>query len=70
LDKETKEEQEDHEGVGKLFPPSAFDATQEELVRTYRFAVKMALGSILGFTSLLFFAMQTYYGREMAKSGG
>ena len=43
LYKEAKEGQAEHEGMEKLFPPPHFDATEEELVRTYRLAIKMSL---------------------------
>jgi hypothetical protein len=70
LDSERKEIQEGHEAMEKLFPPPEFDVAEEELVKMYQHAVKMALGSFVGFTSLLFFIMQMYYSRKMAKSRG
>ena len=47
LDKETDEQQVEHDGMEKLFPPPSFDATREEMTGIYTLAFTVGLCAIL-----------------------
>lgn len=47
LEKETEEQQAQHRGMEKLFPPPQFDATREEIARVYTLALTVGLETIL-----------------------
>ena len=58
LDEETRELQEGHKGMKRLFPPPKFDETQAELMRTYQFAVSVGIGSVMVCATLVLLAGQ------------
>ena len=53
LDRETNEQQAEHIGIEKLFPPPSFDAVQEELSKLYGLAFTVGLGAVVVSTSVL-----------------
>lgn len=58
LDEETREAQEGHGMMQRLFPPPNFDQTQSEMMRTYRFAATIGIGSAVICATLVLVAAQ------------
>jgi C2 domain len=58
LDEEAREGQEGYEGMKSLFPPPNFNDAQAELMKTYRFAVAIGVGSVVACATLVLVAWQ------------
>lgn len=52
LDEEKREMDDTHRGMETLFPPPDFEDTRKEMARTYRLAMMVGLGSIVGLATL------------------
>lgn len=53
LERETEQEQAEHRGMEKLFPPPTFEAMREELTGVYNHALMIGLGAVLAISLLL-----------------
>ncbi len=53
LERQTEQEQAEHRGMEKLFPPPNFEATREELTAVYDHALMVGLSSVLAMFLLL-----------------
>jgi len=53
LERETEQEQAEHRGMEKLFPPPNFEAMREELIGVYNHALMIGLGAVLAISLLL-----------------
>ncbi len=58
LNLETQEEQDEHRGMEKVFPPPNFEDAQVELKRAYQFALTVGLGSIVTFATFVLVVWQ------------
>ena len=66
LEKESREQQAEHRGMEKLFPPPKFDSAKEELARLYSLALTVGLSTVLLTTILLLAGSLVMTGRSKA----
>ena len=62
LHKEMEEEQAQHRGMEKLFPPPNYDVARERLAKTYRLALTVGLGSLFVVLLLILVGMHVFTG--------
>ena len=58
LDAEQDELQRGHKGMRKLFPPPDFDSTKAELMRTFKLALTVGVGGVIGLALLTILGVQ------------
>ncbi len=58
LDSEQDELQRGHEGMRNLFPPPGFDDTKAELLRTFKLALTVGVGGVIGLALLTIMGIQ------------
>lgn len=64
IEKDTQEEQADHRGMEKLFPPPNFDVAREEIASIYTLAFSIGLGSVLTISLLLLVGSHLFSGKN------
>lgn len=60
LDRETEEEQAEHRGMEKLFPPPNYEAARSRLADVYRLAISVGLGSLCVVLLLVLIGMYVF----------
>lgn len=60
LNKETKEQQQHHSAMEKLFPPPDFEASRDEIAGIYNLALSVGLGAILGSSLVIIVGVQIF----------
>ena len=53
IDRETREQEAEHQGMQRVFPPPSFESTEAELVKVYQFALTVGLASIVSLSVLV-----------------
>ena len=68
LDRETEEQQADHRGMEKMFPPPSLNATREEIATVFTLAFTVGMGSLLAVCLFLLIGSHLIKGSHGPKS--